>query len=315
MATINLGAIRYNWKGAWSNSTAYVINDVVSNGGNSYVAIQAGTNQAVGNATAYWNIMSSAGTNGTDGTDLSTTLTTQGDVLYRNASGLVRLGAGTSGQFLKTSGTGANPVWGDAGGGLQSIQSFTASGTYTKPAGINKIKVYITGAGGGGGSSNTNAHHSGGGGAGGGTAIEILDATSITTVTVTIGAGGTAGQSGASLGGHGGTSSFGSYCSATGGDGGHYGGGLSTVSIAGIGSGGNLNLKGNAPQGGADGNFANTGGTGGASFWGGSGFGVYNNTAYAGVTGGGGGGSNTASTSEQTAGVGGAGFCVVEEYK
>ena len=77
MATINLGAIRYNWKGAWSNSTAYVINDVVSNGGNSYVAIQAGTNQAVGNATAYWNIMSSAGTNGTNGsngTDVGTVI-------------------------------------------------------------------------------------------------------------------------------------------------------------------------------------------------------------------------------------------------
>jgi hypothetical protein len=55
--------------------------------------------------------MSSAGTNGTDGTDLTTTLTTQGDILYRDGSGLARLGAGTSGQFLKTQGTGANPVW------------------------------------------------------------------------------------------------------------------------------------------------------------------------------------------------------------
>ena len=107
MATINLGAIRYNWKGAWSSSTAYVINDVVSNGGNSYVSIQAGTNQAVGNATAYWNIMSSAGTNGTD---LSSTLTTRGDLLFRNASTLARLAKGTNGYFLKQ---GANdPEWG-----------------------------------------------------------------------------------------------------------------------------------------------------------------------------------------------------------
>lgn len=36
---------------------------------------------------------------------------TQGDILYRNASGWVVLGAGTSGWFLKTQGVGANPIW------------------------------------------------------------------------------------------------------------------------------------------------------------------------------------------------------------
>lgn len=35
----------------------------------------------------------------------------QGDILYRGASTWTRLGAGTSGQFLKTNGTGANPAW------------------------------------------------------------------------------------------------------------------------------------------------------------------------------------------------------------
>jgi hypothetical protein len=35
----------------------------------------------------------------------------QGDVLYRDASGWARLGAGTSGQYLKTNGAGANPAW------------------------------------------------------------------------------------------------------------------------------------------------------------------------------------------------------------
>jgi hypothetical protein len=83
MATINLGAIKFNWKGAYNSSTTYAVDDVVSSGGNSYVCIQAHSNQAVGNATAYWNIMSSAGTNGTNGTDVGTTLTTQGDILYQ----------------------------------------------------------------------------------------------------------------------------------------------------------------------------------------------------------------------------------------
>ena len=36
----------------------------------------------------------------------------QGDVLYYNGTDYARLGVGTSGQFLKTQGAGANPVWG-----------------------------------------------------------------------------------------------------------------------------------------------------------------------------------------------------------
>ena len=93
MATVNLGAIRFNWKGAYNNSTAYVADDVVSSGGNSYICILASTGNAVSNAT-YWSIMSSAGTDGTDGTDVGTTITTQGDVLYRDGSGLQRLAKG-----------------------------------------------------------------------------------------------------------------------------------------------------------------------------------------------------------------------------
>jgi len=70
MATINLGSIKFNWKGAYNSGTTYAVDDVVSSGGNSYVCIQAHSNQAVGDATAYWNIMSTAGTNGTDGTSV-----------------------------------------------------------------------------------------------------------------------------------------------------------------------------------------------------------------------------------------------------
>jgi len=67
MATINLGAIKFNWKGAYNNSTAYAVDDVVSSGGSSYVCILASTGNAVSNGT-YWNQMSAAGTNGTNGT-------------------------------------------------------------------------------------------------------------------------------------------------------------------------------------------------------------------------------------------------------
>jgi hypothetical protein len=114
MAQIDLGSIKFNWKGSYSGATAYVVDDVVESSGSSYICIAATTGNAPPNAT-YWEQMSSAGT---DGTDLTTTLTTQGDIVYRDASGLARLGAGTSGYFLKTQGTGANPIWAEAGGGL-----------------------------------------------------------------------------------------------------------------------------------------------------------------------------------------------------
>ena len=110
MATINLGSIKFNWRGAYNGATAYAVDDVVSSGGSSYVCILASTGNATSNGT-YWEQMSSAGTNGTDGTDVGTTITTQGDILYRDGSGLQRLGAGTSGQVLQTGGTGANPSW------------------------------------------------------------------------------------------------------------------------------------------------------------------------------------------------------------
>ena len=41
----------------------------------------------------------------------STPLTTRGDILFRDASGDQRLAAGTSGYFLKTQGSGTDPIW------------------------------------------------------------------------------------------------------------------------------------------------------------------------------------------------------------
>ncbi len=114
MATINLGAIKFNWKGAYNNSTAYAVDDVVSSGGSSYVCILASTGNAVSNGT-YWQVMAEGG-------DVATTLTTQGDVLYRDNSGLQRLAAGTNGQYLKTQGSGANPTWADVSVGAYSFK-------------------------------------------------------------------------------------------------------------------------------------------------------------------------------------------------
>ena len=65
--------------------------------------------------------------------DLNNVITTQGDVLYRDGSGLARLAAGTSGQFLKTNGSGANPAWATVSSGLvQTVeQSYRTGFTQT----------------------------------------------------------------------------------------------------------------------------------------------------------------------------------------
>ena len=121
MATVNLGAIKFNWKGAYNNSTAYVVDDVVSSGGSSYVCILASQGNAVSNGT-YWNLMAQAGT---DGTNVATTLTTQGDILYRDGSGLQRLPKGTAGQVLKMNSGATAPEYGTGGGVLQTVFTTT----------------------------------------------------------------------------------------------------------------------------------------------------------------------------------------------
>ena len=82
MAQIDLGSIKFNWKGSYSGATAYVVDDVVESSGSSYICIAATTGNAPPNAS-YWELMSQKGTNGTDGTDLTSTLTTQGDLVKR----------------------------------------------------------------------------------------------------------------------------------------------------------------------------------------------------------------------------------------
>ena len=142
MATVNLGAIRFNWKGAYNNGTAYVADDVVSSAGSSYICILASTGNAVSNAT-YWSQMSSAGT---DGTDIGTTITTQGDVLYRDGSGLQRLAKGTASQSLTMNSGATAPEWTTpaAGGtnGWHLINSQTATNTASFTQSISGYQSY-----------------------------------------------------------------------------------------------------------------------------------------------------------------------------
>lgn len=262
MATVNLGVIKPVFKGAYNNSTAYVLDNIVTSGGSSYICILASTGNAVSNAT-YWSQMSAIGTNpqlsmtwdnatadadngagkiawnhatiasatilyvddvddaaasiatyvqswddvanatakgivtitkegapavfatfkvtgsitdasgyskipvthlvsagsfsdgdgvavsfaysgldGADGTDVGTVITTAGDVLYRDGSGLQRLAKGTAGQALIMNSGATAPEWGDGGAVLQyqygvkgsNVSSITSSSNGNTPS-------------------------------------------------------------------------------------------------------------------------------------------------------------------------------------
>ena len=206
-------------------------------------------------------------------------------------------------------------------GGLVSMQSFTGSlavgtsYTWTKPAGVTKVRVYVVG--GGGGSQNIAANVLATGGAGG-LSIAIIDVSSISSATVTIGNGGGGSSTGGVRGGTGGTSSFGSYATSTGGEGGistsaPYDGGRGGVGTTSVGGAvlSTFNQRGN---GGQRGNGPNTQLSGAGSYFGGGGVGAHDVGTTAsefqhGEFGGGGGSSQYTMVVN-----GGAGVVYVEEY-
>jgi hypothetical protein len=200
---------------------------------------------------------------------------------------------------------------GGAAGGYTSIQVFTADGTWTKPAGINLVVVEVVGGGGGGGYG-TGSWASSGGGAGG-TAIETIDVSAISSETVTVGLGGSGGVGGTStepgVSQTAESSSFGAHCSATPGT-----DQTATIGlIGGIGSGGDLNLRGGASHPGTFPVAAHTsenGGQGGNSSRGAGGIGGNGGAGTAGVHGGGGGGAEVSGDG----GDGGDGIVIVWEY-
>ena len=136
MATVNLGSIKFKWKGTYAGGTAYTIDDVVSYNGSSYICILASTGNLPTNAT-YFETMAEGG-------DVATTLTTQGDILYRDGSGLQRLAIGTANQELRVnSGATALEYHTPSGGGILQVKSTTKTDTQSFSGGI--VRADITG--------------------------------------------------------------------------------------------------------------------------------------------------------------------------
>lgn len=171
--------------------------------------------------------------------------------------------------------------------------TFTASGTWAKPAGVDKVKVTVVG--GGGGSGGGVSQTAGGGGGGGGAYCQAIVSVS-GNVTVTVGsAGNSGGNDGA--GGNGGNSSFAGDVTVTA-AGGTGGGAGSNGGFANGGAGGtctNANLvsvAGQAGGQGADSGSLQLGGPGGNSVLGFGGFGKMSGTAATGQLYGGGAGAS-----------------------
>lgn len=211
-----------------------------------------------------------------------------GRMYCRDASGTTML-------FYKDSGGAERPI-----GPTMDRQVFTASGTWTKPAGGTQALIECWGGGASGGKATTNT--AGGGGGGGAYASKMIALASLSaSVSVTVGAGGTAQTTALTAGNPGGDTSFGSVLSAFGGG---AGAGSGTATNGG-GGGGGSQAAGAAGSGSAGDSTGGAGGTPrgslGAATWGaGNTAGDANCNSFGG--GGGGGGDSVIGTD-----VGGAG--------
>ena len=211
-------------------------------------------------------------------------------------------------EFLQNDGAGALS-WASASAGFNSVQEFTSGGTWSRPTGVTKILVFVTG-GGAGGKYMSSDYGTGGGAAA--TAIKFIDVSAIPSVTVAIGAGGVGGDAtNPYYSPAGGDSTFGvapATVHCTGGGGGITSG-VNTPGPGGTATGGDLNVTGGGGTYGGGGT-----GQGGASFWGsGTSLGYESNYVSPlanNIYGAGGGGSRW-----NTAGSGGPGVCFVMEFK
>ena len=137
MATIDLGKIKFNWRGTYAGGTAYVPDDVVyymdGSVGSSYMCVANTTGNAPssgGTLHASWEYLAK-------GQAVSPT-TTQGDIIVRGASADGRLAIGAAGKALKVNSSANGLEYGDAGA-WTVIASGSGPGTPATTVNIDNI--------------------------------------------------------------------------------------------------------------------------------------------------------------------------------
>ena len=128
MATVNLGRIKPVFRGAYNNSTAYVIDDIVTSGNETFIAIAA----TQGNATSDASKWTKLAAKGADGTDVAATLQNKEIAFKTNAGALDGIPIGTAGQILKVnSGATGYEFGADQGGKILKVYNDTDASNIT----------------------------------------------------------------------------------------------------------------------------------------------------------------------------------------
>ena len=166
MATLNLGRLKPVFRGSWNSATAYNVDDIVVRNNQSYISIQAGTNQDPATATAYWTLMAAKGS---DGTDVGATLANKEIAFKTNAGAVDGIPIGNAGEFLKVNSGATGYEYGSVSSDfvklatfqqLTSVQEVSIDGFYTSDydtyylevinvgeSSDNKVKVYMNESG------------------------------------------------------------------------------------------------------------------------------------------------------------------------
>ena len=128
---ITISDLKPTWKGTYAGGTAYVVNDVVSYLGNSYICILASTGN-LPTDTTYWK----PSAKGSDLGDGATAL----DIAYYDGSNWVRQAAGTANKALKVNSSGNALEFGDlSGGNLLQIKHYRKNSTIDNNSGSDSV--------------------------------------------------------------------------------------------------------------------------------------------------------------------------------
>jgi hypothetical protein len=145
-------SVGFTWRGAWSSSTAYTSNDLVTYSNATYIAVQSGTNQTPAAGSSYWNVMVSGAGASVSAATPTALGTVYGSTIGSNG-GLLSIGynsASTAGNYCVTVGSRslgyAGPATGDynTATGASALYALT-SGAGNLALGYNSMGSNTTG--------------------------------------------------------------------------------------------------------------------------------------------------------------------------